>query len=169
MSRSPGSDEELEELIAARLADTPESEWPAALERLCQEGRLTKTVASGETEYTCDGCFIPPGAEHGWEAAVFDHYQAMVTAICAKLQRGQSVTPEKEYIGGSTYSFFVTDNHPLKEEVLSFLQVTRQRAAELRRRVAEINEQRDTPQEEMMRVIAYVGQTTLEPEQGVDQ
>lgn len=136
----------------------------AALARLQADARVTRSERLGQTMYSCDGCFIAHDDAHGWEAAVFDHYQAMVTAICTKLRLGASSGPMQERVGGSTFSYFVWDGHPLRDEVYSFLQRTRGQAAELRERVARFNTEQDRPQEEMTRIIAYVGQTTLEAE-----
>src|SRR6185369_11712130 len=57
----------------------------AALAELVRVGRVTRVESAGTVRYRSDECVIPFGDVTGWEAAVFDHYQAMVTAICTKL------------------------------------------------------------------------------------
>ena len=145
------------------LVPMDETSSRQALDKLVKDGRVARSDPSGQVVYSCDGCFIPQGSDDGWEAAVFDHYQALVTAVCTKLARGTSAT-DGEIIGGSTYSYFVWDGHPMRGEVVSFLQRTREQAAALRARVAKYNATSDLPQDQMTRVISYVGQTILEPQ-----
>ncbi len=82
--------------------------------------------------YRADRCIIPFGAEHGWEAAVFDHFQAMVTAIIHKLDRGQSHALPEDAIGGSTYHFDLYPGHPRERDVLGLLASVRAAAGKLR-------------------------------------
>jgi predicted acetyltransferase len=135
-----------------------------ALELLVKDGRVTRTERAGIIEYSCDGCVIPVGASHGWEASVFDHYQAVVTAIGTKL-RNPGKVDTRESVGGSTYNYWVWDNHPMRDEVVGLLGQLRERAVDLRQRLDAYNAQQNVPREAMTRVIAYVGQTVLEPEQ----
>ena len=107
---------------------------------------------------------MPFGAVVGWEAAVFDHYQAMVTAIGTKLRLGDS--EEGRYVGGSTYNFWIWEGHPMEREVLCLLEELRERVGALRQRVTKHNESDPRREHEMTRVIAYVGQTLLAPERG---
>ncbi|MGK0360950.1 MAG: putative acetyltransferase, partial [Bradymonadia bacterium] len=63
-----------------------------ALERLEGDGRATREAVKDGAEdgelWRCEECVIPFGTPVGWEAAVFDHYQALVTALCTKLRIG---------------------------------------------------------------------------------
>lgn len=133
----------------------------AALARLVREHRITSEEEQGRVVYRSSECVIPLNSPAGWEAAVFDHYQAMVTAICTKLRMGKTHAAQGEWIGGSTYSYDVWDDHPLRDEVLGFLQQTRERAVELPRRVQAHNLSHSAPPESTQRVLAYVGQTVL--------
>jgi hypothetical protein len=108
------------------------------------------------------------GESVGWEASIFDHYQALVTAICTKLQRGQLRALPGEWVGGSTYGFDVWPEHPMHDEVVGFLQATRTRAADLRARVDGYNAKTQAPEKTAFRVIAYVGQTVVDSEEGAD-
>lgn len=83
---------------------------------------------------------VSKGASVGFEAAVFDHYQAMVQTFCRRL-RGESpevtvesVKPE-DSVGGCTHSFDLWQGHPLAEEVLTTLAKYRQRMSALRAKV----------------------------------
>ena len=142
----------------------------AALERLVQSERITTEERDGRLVYTSTECVIPLGAPAGWEAAVFDHYQAMVTAICTKLRLGKTHAVAGEWVGGSTYGYDVWEGHPLHAEVVGFLQTTRERAVALRKRVEAHNASHSPPDGATQHVIAYVGQTVLGlDEQGDDE
>jgi hypothetical protein len=104
---------------------------------------------------------VPLGSPAGWEAAVFDHYQALVTALCTKLRLGRTRAVPGEWVGGSTYSANVWDGHPLQDEVLGLLQRTRDHASALRARVEEYNATHPAPVEGDKRVIFYAGQAVL--------
>jgi hypothetical protein len=69
-----------------------------------------------------------------------------------------------EWVGGSTYGFDVWEGHPDHDEVVGFLQATRERAIALRKRVEEHNKTNGAPENASRHVIAYVGQTVLELE-----
>jgi hypothetical protein len=72
-----------EAALAARLGRRVEELGPA-LERLTGDGRVqrSKDGALGAFE-----CVVPLGANAGWEAAVFDHVQAVVQTVCQRLQQ----------------------------------------------------------------------------------
>jgi len=132
-----------------------------ALHRLTESGRVTRAERDGRVLYASAECVIPIGDAAGWEAAVFDHYQAMVTAICTKLRLGKRRAVASEWVGGSTYGFDVWEGHPHHEEVTGFLRATRERAVALRKRVEAHNASHSPPDGATRHVIAYVGQTVL--------
>ena len=66
---------------------------------------------NGES-YSARDFSVPLGASAGWEAAVFDHVQAVVQAIVQRLA-GEN----DKAAGGSTYTFDVWDGHPMAAEV----------------------------------------------------
>jgi hypothetical protein len=133
-----------------------------ALRVLVADERVTEHDPGPDPEYTSGSCIIPMGESAGWEASVFDHYQAMVTAICTKLRRGESRAQLGDWVGGSTYGFDVWADHPLHDEVVGFLSSMRERATDLRRRVDLYNESASAPDGGKRRVIAYVGQTVVD-------
>jgi hypothetical protein len=135
------------------------------LDALVREGRARRLEGPGEARFECVTCVIPLGSSAGWEAAVFDHFQAMVTAICTKLRLGRTVATKTDWVGGSTYGFDVWPEHPHNEEVLGFLGATRERAAALRAKVEAFNEAHPGEASESQRVLVYVGQTALGLEQ----
>lgn len=136
-----------------------------AIQKLLDEKKITTRQSQGETLYECDECLIPVNAASGWEAAILDHYQAMVTAICTKLRKGQTRSERGELIGGSTYSYEVWDEHPMQDEVLGFLENTRKRAQNLRERVKSYNKTHEVDESSKKRVFTYVGQTIVEQEE----
>lgn len=138
-----------------------------ALDRLERDGRIRGAGTGTPARYESQQCVISVGDPAGWEAAVFDHYQAVVTAICTKLQLGRRKAAQGEWVGGSTYGFEVWDAHPNREEVLGFLQETRDRAVLLRQKVARFNADHEVG-EGALRVIAYVGQT-VRGNEGADE
>ncbi len=99
---------------------------------------------------------VPVGQAQGWEAAVFDHYQAMVGAICAKLSARETRSERGEFTGGATYSLDLWPNHPLESEILGTLQRVRDQLESLRKRVDEHNESQQ--QRICARLIFYFGQ-----------
>lgn len=132
-----------------------------ALEALLHDGRIERCDIGGRPHYSAQRCMIPVGADDGWEAAVFDHYQALVTAITTKLRTAGRSSAHGEAIGGSTYSCDVWDGHPLRDEVLGFLAACRARGADLVKRVDAYNESHPKDARTAMRVYAYVGQSVI--------
>jgi len=106
------------------------------VDALIDEGLVTKT---DEGELATGGIFIPAGSTIGWEAAVFDHYQALVTALTRKLALGSTVSPEHESTGGSTITFEISKEHPLRNEVHGLLSKVRQDVNALWKRVGDHN------------------------------
>ena len=133
----------------------------AALELLVAEDKLYCITTEEGTAYVANECVIHSKDPHGWEAAVLDHYQAMVQALCARLGNVQESQVEavQQQGGGSTYTYVVSEDHPLREEVLGFLSGVRIQAESLRRRVAEYNASHPERLERPLRVTAYVGQS----------
>lgn len=144
------------------LAQLSPEQADAALLRLERDGRIERRRDDGAETYSSAQCIIPLGQAAGWEAAVFDHYQAVVTAICSKLDLGNARSERGEHIGGSTYSFEVWPGHPLHDEALGLLQELRDRAATLRARVREVNGTLQRPALGVRRIVSYVGQNVID-------
>ncbi len=137
-----------------------------ALERLTNTGRIERESGAGEEPtYSASGFSVPLGTPSGWEAAVFDHYHAVVRTICAKLRQSGGKSSSADVVGGSTYSFEVWAGHPLEERVLASLNRFRTEYSELRRLVREHNERSERPAE-CRRVIVYGGQCAWEERDG---
>jgi hypothetical protein len=132
-----------------------EAQTRTALSTLTAEGRARFDEAAGA--YAADDCIIGFGAEHGWEAALFDHYQAVVTAMAAKVATGQTRALQSQTIGGSTYHFDLYPGHPAEKEVLAFLASVREQASALRERVDQARVEHDSA----YRVVFYAGQNVI--------
>lgn len=128
----------------------------AAVERLSSDGRIREQAG----EWSCETCFIPQGTAVGWEAAVFDHFQALVAALCIKLRQGAIRSLPSDVVGGSTWSFDVWAGHPHAEEVYGLLKRQRAEVTALRTRVTAYNEQVGRP-EDADRVTFYLGQSVV--------
>jgi hypothetical protein len=92
----------------------------AAIEALLADGHIEKVPGDGDACIS-DRLDVPVGQAHGWEAAVFDHFQAVVNAICAKLSQGEGGSRAGELTGGATYTFDLWSGHPLEDELLGTL------------------------------------------------
>jgi hypothetical protein len=150
-------------LSVAEIADKAQAELAeteAALARLVAAGRVELLQDEALPRYRTNQLVIPLGAPVGWEAAVFDHFKALVTTVLSRLRENRSAALEDQ-IGGSTYTIDVWDGHPLGEEVVGALGRMRAALSELRARVAEHNASRPLP-EQHTRVVIYVGQSVIQ-------
>jgi hypothetical protein len=152
--------------LSQRLART-EADVEPPLARLIADGRVRATE-SGRLEAL--DFVIPLGAAAGWEAAVFDHVQAVVQTIGQRLQRARNTdasAPDADSVGGSTYSFDLWPGHPLEAEVKGQLSALRVGLGELRLRVAAHNQAAGLPGQ-YQQVVTYVGQCLLDRESDTD-
>lgn len=142
--------------LAERLS-TDGGALDPTVERLLADGRITE----GDEGLRASGFVVPLGSEDGYEAALFDHFQAMVTAICAKLAGGQSQALRSDTTGGSTWSFDVWPGHPHEEEVYGLLARLRAEVAPVRAAVDAHNRAHGEPQD-ATRVTLYLGQGVVQ-------
>jgi hypothetical protein len=149
----------LKEIASRAQADPAAVE--AILARLAAAGRIEQIDHEGTTKYKAGALVIPLGAPVGWEAAVFDHFKAMVTTILARLRENDMTAALPDKNGGSTYTIDVWEGHPLADEVYGTLGRLRTELSELRSRVDEFNRQREFP-ETHTRVVIYAGQCLFE-------
>lgn len=167
-----GQDDGLEELVwALVLHEGPLGEAELARHVARAPGELEATLrsllADGRVERRADGLlaardlFIPLSAPSGWEAAVFDHFQAVVQTIVQRIERS-AVDPAAP-VGGSTYRFDIWPGHPLEHRVQAQLSEIRERLSALRSEVSEHNERARLPAS-YRQVALYVGQCQLDRE-----
>lgn len=133
-----------------------------ALQRLIESGRVALVGCAGEPQYRATTFYVAPESAVGWEAAVFDHYQAVVTTITQRRRHLANGDPPRS-LGGSTWTIDVWPGHPLEEEVLSLLDRLREQIRELRARVEAHNQTCGLPREYREELV-YVGQCQRERE-----
>jgi hypothetical protein len=133
----------------------PEAAVSQALDRLLADGRVCE-VGGEKALYTSDRLDVPVGQTQGWEAAVFDHFQAMVGAIASKLSNGEGRAEQADVIGGATYSLDLWPGHPLAAEARGTLSQVRRTMEDLRARIDRVNQASARPRTEQ--VIFYMGQ-----------
>lgn len=126
-----------------------------ALEALASEGHVTR---GSDGSYSSRAIVLGTQTAAGWEAAMFDHFQAVVRTMCQKLRGEEGRDTE---VGGSTYGFRVWPGHPLEEEVRGALGEFRTRYTDLRRRVQEYNSREALPKR-YQQVILYGGQCVVD-------
>ena len=154
----------------AALVPADHAELSAALERLRGSGLATleQRIGQGasETVYGCTQYLIGFGDAAGWEAAIFDHIQAMVVALTTKLRIGARRADLADSIGGSTFAFDLWHGHPMQAEVLGYLKSMREQGMRLRQRLESYNASHPAEASGALplRVTAYVGQTVAEVE-----
>ena len=143
------------------VARLPESECARALAELVDEGKVSSAEAEavdGGVRYSASRFEVLVGESHGWEAAVLDHYQALVTSVCQKLtERGPMARPA-DTTGGSTWSLDVWPGHPLEQEAKGTLRRVRKEMEDLRHRIDEHNAGIEA-EAQRERVIVYLGQS----------
>jgi hypothetical protein len=141
----------------AETLSLPAATCERALERLLQEGRVREQRDADGKRYVSERFEVPVGSEGGWEAAVLDHFQAMVGAICAKLRAGASRSQHSDATGGGTYTFGVWPGHPFEEEARSVLPRVRELVNDLRERIDRHNASAVGPAMQTP-VVFYMGQ-----------
>jgi hypothetical protein len=146
----------------AEQAQADLGEVEATIARLVAAERLEQLPPEGtdEPRYRARQLVIPLGAPVGWEAAVFDHFKALVTTVLSRL-RDDRASALEDQVGGSTYTIDVWEGHPLADEVYGALGRMRASLSELRGRVLTFNADRAVP-EQHTRVVVYVGQSLVQ-------
>jgi hypothetical protein len=137
------------------------AELAAVLDRLTADGRVEEIASPEGDVLRARELFVPLGAAAGWEAAVYDHYHAMVRTVCARLNQKTEPPNTRDATGGSTYTFEVWEGHPHAEAVRGLLRTFRDRVQALRREVEDHNRQAGVP-ETHTAVVVYFGQSAIE-------
>lgn len=152
----PISKERLASLTHLEVADLELS-----LARLVEAKRVELVGETESATYRAGSLFVPVGAPVGWEAAIFDHFQAMVKTICCRLRDDRPVTNAGDTVGGSTYTLDIWHGHPLEEEACTTLSRLRATLVDLRQRVEAVNGSQGIP-EQHNQLILYVGQCMID-------
>jgi len=135
-------------------------ELERALERLLCSGKVERTGEGEAATYRAGTLFVPFGSPVGWEAAVFDHFQAMVKTIVCRLREDRVAPHQTDQVGGSTYTLDVWPGHPLEDEALATLAQWRAALGDLRQRVEDYNGEHPTP-DKYTQVVLYMGQCLI--------
>ena len=135
------------------------------LARLVEEGRLERTEHEGVAHFQATTLVVPLGATAGWEAAVFDHFKAMVTTVIGRLRKDSEAADLADRVGGSTYTVSIWPGHPFADEVYATLGRLRGELSDLRERVSKVNQEQGVP-DEHTRVVIYLGQCLTNEQNG---
>jgi hypothetical protein len=148
---------------SALLAELPfdAQQCERAVSTLIEDGRVESDGQGGEQVLRCSELRIPVGSEQGWEAAVFDHFRAVATAIAAKLRVAGARSEHGDVIGGSTISFDLDPGHPYEAQVYGLLQRVRSDVNELWDKVTELNRTRSIDPDRKVEVTFYFGQSVI--------
>jgi hypothetical protein len=147
-----------------KLVGSKAAEVDGALDRLVGAGRVHRDGDHADPRYRATGFVVEIGAEFGWEAALLDHFHALVRTICQKLRQGAE-SSASDTVGGSTYTFAVWPGHPRREDVLGTLRRLRETLSTLRTEVDEYNGRQGVPAD-YEQVVVYGGQSVTK--QGSD-
>ncbi len=137
------------------------------LGRLVDAGRIERNDEADPVTYHASSLVVPLGSSVGWEAAVFDHFKAMVNTIGGRLRTARTGPKLADRIGGSTYTLDIWPGHPLEDEVYDSLKTLRGALGNLRERVERFNNDRELP-ENHTKVVMYVGQCPIPQGNGSD-
>jgi hypothetical protein len=137
----------------------------AALEELEAEGRVSRLGTGEAATYSATTLVVPVDAEHGWEAAVFDHFQTVVRAISTKVRLGRAHSSHSDVNGGATLTFVLSPDHPDRDEVMNLLRRVRTDVNELWNRVQRHNEAHPVRDEAATSVSFYFGQCVTQEDE----
>jgi hypothetical protein len=139
--------------LASQLSLQP-AQVEAAIAYLEDQGRVRR----GDGQLVVDAMVVPVGATQGWEAAVFDHFQAVCVAIATKVRVGRTRADTADTTGGATLAFEIHGAHPHRDEVLALLARIRAEVNDLWERVETHNAAHPVSDAERRRVTFYLGQ-----------
>jgi hypothetical protein len=139
-----------------------------ALEHLVQLGRIQSEGEGAMRIYRATALEVLLGDAAGWEAAVFDHYQAVVKTVCQRLSPEAKVDVAAGQVGGSTFTFDVWEDHPLAGEAYACLARFREAHAALYERIEQYNaEHGRVPHHDQ--IIVYGGQCVMRRQAGEEE
>ena len=136
------------------------SELDGALERLVTSARVERVEDGETTIYRSASLYVHLGATGGWEAAIFDHYQAMVKTILCRLREDRTSASLADRVGGSTYTLDVWAGHPWEQRAYETLGRLRTALVDLREQIEAYNADHETP-DKYTQVVLYVGQCLI--------
>lgn len=147
-------------LATTRASD---AQTRAALDRLLSDGRVTREGDGDEAKLRSASFVISVGDPQGWEAAVFDHFQALCNGVATKLRERSLGNGSSDVVGGTTVHFGIHPGHPHETEVLGTLRRVRGELDALLKRVSTHNQEHGVTAETATRVTFYFGQSVMPP------
>lgn len=141
-----------------------ETELAAALGRLLESGRIEGGDA--DAPYRAPTLIVPLGSAVGWEAAIFDHFKALVSTVICRLGAARASAELADRVGGSTYTLDVWPGHPHEQEAYETLGQLRLRLGDLRQKIEQHNAEHSVP-DSYTQVILYLGQCLIRQGGGV--
>lgn len=148
--------------LAEQLAVEP-TELDSVLAQLEQQGHVERFGQGEAGSFSAREVLVPVDAEHGWEAAVFDHFQAVVRAIGLKVLRGTPRSVQADVVGGATLGFDLCEGHPHLEESLALLQTVRAQVNEIWGKVEAHNATHPILEQDRIELSFYFGQSVVRP------
>jgi len=147
----------VEHTAVEELAASNAHQLEPALARLEQLGKIHIEGEGPARRYSAERLEVLLEAEVGWEAAVFDHYRALVQTICQRLAHRVTSASAEARVGGSTYTLDVWEGHPHAEEAYSVLARFRATHGDLYDRIEQYNREHGRPAA-YDQVVIYGGQ-----------
>ena len=111
----------------------------------------------------CQSLYLPTDDPVVWGAALLDHYQSVISALCVKLRGGNDRARDRDLTGGSTYSFNLWSGHPLESEITGLLKEFRHKLSDLRAREESLK-LKCPESSEQSKLVFYFGQAIIEEE-----
>lgn len=145
--------------LAAQL-NVSIDELEEALNVLLDDGRVE--VVDGRCRAA--SFLIEEDAEHGWEAAAFDHFQAVAKALANKIYLRTHNLEGAKLVSGTTLHFELTEKHPLLPKVLGLLEQARTSTDAVWDEVYRYNQAHPVNDEERVSLTFYLGQNVDSPE-----
>jgi hypothetical protein len=140
--------------IAARLGQET-SLVQGVIDELLEQDRISERNGRLHAELLV----VPVGTDEGWEAALFDHYHAVVRALSTKLRLGKAQSRHSDVVGGATLTFDVHAGHPHRAEVYGLLAQVRTQLNALWEQVEAHNRAHPIPEDAAEEVCFYFGQS----------
>jgi hypothetical protein len=145
-------------LAIAEATRIPIEQLETVLDALVADARVQRIVEEQEVLFSAQRCLIPVGDEAGWEAALLDHYQAVLNAIAAKVTAGAKRSAPADQTGGATYTFELWPGHPHELTVRGLLARLRAEAAGTWDEVSTYNAANHGSERGRFNVTFYLGQ-----------
>jgi hypothetical protein len=138
-----------------QLLQTDEARVDEALAVLLGDARISQ---NDDGKLHAPGFQIARGSAHGWESAVFDHFQAVATAIANKLKHLGSEGEARDWLGGTTLRFELSPTHPYRAQTLALLGRVRAELDAFWNQVSDYNDAHPLSEDERFNVVFYFGQ-----------